>query len=127
MKKSYELILSIDSLFLRSSHLRRMSLICDGDDLLLRCNDASGELIRGFSFIGIVSVMIPEHKGKRHVAVIGAGTAGLCAAKHAIQNGFDVTVFERANQVGGTWVYTDNIGMDKFGLQVHTSMYQGLQ
>lgn len=62
-----------------------------------------------------------------HIAVIGAGTAGLCAAKHSLQNGFDVTVFEQAAQVGGTWVYTDNIGKDTFGLDVHSSMYQGLQ
>lgn len=62
-----------------------------------------------------------------HIAVIGAGTAGLCAAKHSILNGFNVTVFEQAAQVGGTWVYSDNIGTDSYGLDVHTSMYQGLQ
>lgn len=64
---------------------------------------------------------------KMNVAVIGAGTAGLCAAKHSLQNGFKVTVFEQARQVGGTWVYTDKIGTDDFGLDVHSSMYQGLQ
>lgn len=62
-----------------------------------------------------------------HVAVIGAGTAGLCAAKTALQNGLEVTVFELAKQVGGTWVYTDTVGTDEYGLEVHTSMYQGLQ
>lgn len=61
------------------------------------------------------------------VAVIGAGTAGLSAAKHSLANGFEVVVFEQARQVGGTWVYTDNTGADEFGLDVHTSMYQGLQ
>lgn len=62
-----------------------------------------------------------------HIAVIGAGTAGICAAKHALANGFRVTVFEQASQVGGTWVYTDTVGKDEYGLDVHTSMYQGLQ
>lgn len=62
-----------------------------------------------------------------HIAVIGAGTAGLCAAKTAIQSGCQVTVFEQAKQVGGTWVYTDKVGKDDYGLDVHTSMYQGLQ
>lgn len=62
-----------------------------------------------------------------HIAVIGAGTAGLCAAKHAIQSGCRVTVFEQAKQVGGTWVYSDKVGVDEYGLEVHTSMYQGLQ
>lgn len=68
-----------------------------------------------------------RHTNSMHIAVIGAGTAGLCAAKHAIANGFDVTVLEQAAQVGGTWVYTDTVGKDQFGLDVHTSMYQGLQ
>lgn len=61
------------------------------------------------------------------IAVIGAGTAGICAAKHALAAGYDVTVFEQARQVGGTWVYTDSIGRDEFGLEVHSSMYKGLQ
>lgn len=62
-----------------------------------------------------------------HIAVIGAGTAGICAAKHALANGYQVTVYEQAKQVGGTWVYTDQIGNDEFGLDVHSSMYKGLQ
>lgn len=62
-----------------------------------------------------------------HIAVIGAGMAGICAAKHAINRGYKVTVFEQAKQVGGTWVYSDNIGTDEFGLDVHSSMYKGLQ
>lgn len=71
---------------------------------------------------------MPEKSQKKmHIAVIGAGTAGLSAAKHSIENGCDVTVFEQAKQVGGTWVYTDKIGKNEYGLDVHTSMYQGLQ
>lgn len=62
-----------------------------------------------------------------HVAVIGAGTAGICAVKHALDNGFNVTAYEQAKQVGGTWVYTDQIGNDEYGLDVHSSMYKGLQ
>lgn len=60
------------------------------------------------------------------VAVIGAGTAGLCSAKHALAAGMQVTVFEQADQVGGTWVYTDDVASDNQGVAVHTSMYQGL-
>ena len=58
------------------------------------------------------------------VAVIGAGTAGICSAKHALKAGLSVTVFEQADQVGGTWVYTDQT-KDETG-SVHTSMYKGL-
>jgi thioredoxin reductase len=60
------------------------------------------------------------------ICVIGAGAAGLCAIKQGISFGCEVIAFEQTNQIGGTWVYTDAIGKDKYGLEVHSSMYQGL-
>lgn len=62
-----------------------------------------------------------------NVCVIGAGTSGLCAAKHALQNGFNVTVYEQTEVIGGIWWYTDETGKDKYGLPIHTAMYQGLR
>jgi len=63
------------------------------------------------------------------VAVIGAGAAGLCAARHILAtNGRIVpTVFEQSGGVGGTWVYTENTGTDKHGLPIHSSMYKNLK
>ena len=40
------------------------------------------------------------------VAVIGAGPGGLAAAKHALESGFDVTVFEASDDLGGQWYTT---------------------
>jgi dimethylaniline monooxygenase (N-oxide forming) len=60
------------------------------------------------------------------VAVIGAGTAGICAGRHLLAAGFEVTIFEQASEVGGTWVFNENIGKDKYGIDVHSSMYKGL-
>src|SRR5947209_18024504 len=37
------------------------------------------------------------------VAVIGAGPGGLVAAKHALEAGFAVTVFEASDDLGGQW------------------------
>ena len=37
------------------------------------------------------------------VCVIGAGVSGLVTAKVLRADGFAVTVFEKANDVGGTW------------------------
>ena len=46
----------------------------------------------------------------RRVAVIGAGAGGLCAAKHLLQRGLDVTIFELGSRVGGLWVYENDNG-----------------
>jgi dimethylaniline monooxygenase (N-oxide forming) len=37
------------------------------------------------------------------VAIVGAGPGGLAAAKYAIEAGFDVTVFEASDDLGGQW------------------------
>lgn len=60
------------------------------------------------------------------LCVVGGGAAGLCAAKNSLEFGFQVTVFEQTDQIGGTWVFTDDVGKDKNGLDVHSSMYEGL-
>ncbi|KAM7257470.1 hypothetical protein ACFE04_013211 [Oxalis oulophora] len=67
-----------------------------------------------------------------HVAVIGAGAAGLVTARELHREGHKVTVFERQNQVGGTWVYTDQVEPDPLSLKkdrpiIHTSLYASLR
>lgn len=42
----------------------------------------------------------------RSVAVIGAGAAGLISSLVLLQNGFQVTVYEQSNDVGGVWNYS---------------------
>jgi hypothetical protein len=37
------------------------------------------------------------------IAIVGAGPSGLATAKHALDAGFDVTVFEATGAVGGQW------------------------
>ena len=37
------------------------------------------------------------------VAIVGAGPSGLAAAKHALEAGFDTTVFEAGDDLGGQW------------------------
>ncbi len=47
----------------------------------------------------------------RRFAVIGAGAAGLAAAKHLLQAGFqNVTVFEIGTRIGGLWCYGNDNG-----------------
>ncbi|TXG51107.1 hypothetical protein EZV62_023631 [Acer yangbiense] len=68
----------------------------------------------------------------RYVAVIGAGAAGLVAARELRREGHAVVVFEKENQVGGTWVYTDEVDSDPLGFDpnrvaVHSSLYSSLR
>ncbi|KAK8090532.1 hypothetical protein PG994_000037 [Apiospora phragmitis] len=41
------------------------------------------------------------------VAIIGAGLSGIVTAAHLLRAGIAVTVFERGNQVGGVWIYSE--------------------
>lgn len=65
--------------------------------------------------------------GKLKIAVIGAGMAGLCAAKYATISGHSVTIFEQCAELGGTWIYREATGRDEYGLNIHTSMYHNLR
>ncbi|KZC12907.1 PREDICTED: senecionine N-oxygenase-like [Dufourea novaeangliae] len=63
------------------------------------------------------------------IAVIGAGSAGLAALRHCTSGAYDCQVicYEKTDQIGGTWVYREEIGVDKYGLPIHTSMYKNLR
>jgi glutamate synthase (NADPH/NADH) small chain len=55
----------------------------------------------------------PSHTGKK-VAVVGSGPAGLCAAAQLNRAGHAVTVFERADRIGGLLMYgIPNMKLDK--------------
>lgn len=53
------------------------------------------------------------------VAVIGAGAAGLSAAKHLVAAGCDVTVFELGSRIGGLWVYENDNGLSPAYASLH--------
>lgn len=61
------------------------------------------------------------------VGIIGAGPAGLISAKHAIAHGYNVTIYEKSDDLGGTWLFTENMGKNKYGGNIHTAMYKGLR
>ena len=57
----------------------------------------------------------------RRAAVIGAGAAGLCAAKHLMGKGIDVTIYELGSRVGGLWVYENDNGLSPAYLSLHVN------
>ncbi|TMW96632.1 hypothetical protein EJD97_007073 [Solanum chilense] len=73
-----------------------------------------------------------SQNSSKNVAVIGAGSAGLVAARELQREGHRVVVFERENQLGGTWVYTPDTESDPVGINpnreiVHSSLYSSLR
>jgi len=47
----------------------------------------------------------------QRVAVIGAGAAGLCAAKNLLARGVQVVVYEIGTCIGGLWVFNNDSGL----------------
>ena len=60
---------------------------------------------------------------------MGAGAAGLCCARHLsrFKEYFQCHVLEKAQEVGGTWVYTPVTGTQQHVDDVHSSMYKNLR
>ncbi|MEZ4288311.1 MAG: glutamate synthase small subunit [Polyangiales bacterium] len=68
---------------------------------------------RGFAE-GWIQPMLPEKKTGKKVAIIGSGPAGLAAAQQLCRVGHDVTVYERADRIGGLLMYgIPNMKLDK--------------
>ena len=51
--------------------------------------------------------------------MIGAGAAGLSAAKHLMQRGIGVTVLELGSHIGGLWVYGNDNGLSPAYRSLH--------
>ncbi|KAK3153262.1 hypothetical protein QOZ80_2BG0169920 [Eleusine coracana subsp. coracana] len=75
----------------------------------------------------------PMPHAARRVAVVGAGAAGLAAARELLRDGHAVRVFEKSSRAGGTWAYDPRADDDAGPLlgrdpgAVHSSMYASLR
>ncbi|XP_021635477.2 flavin-containing monooxygenase FMO GS-OX-like 4 isoform X2 [Hevea brasiliensis] len=91
---------------------------------------AMGHQLRPLAIVSASSM--PTSLISRNVAVIGAGASGLVAARELRREGHKVVVFERENQIGGTWVYDprvepDPLSLDPNRLIIHSSLYSSLR
>ncbi len=64
---------------------------------------------------GWVVPLVPEKKSGKSVAVIGSGPAGMACAQQLARAGHDVTLFERADRIGGLLRY----GIPDFKMEKH--------
>lgn len=76
--------------------------------------------------------MVSERTQSNWVCVIGAGPAGLVAARELRKEGHRVVVLEQNHDVGGQWLYDPKVeGEDPLGrdttLKVHSSIYASLR
>jgi NAD(P)H-dependent glutamate synthase small subunit len=68
---------------------------------------------RGFAE-GWVTAEPPQHRTGKRVAIVGSGPAGLAAAAQLNKVGHAVTVYERADRIGGLLMYgIPNMKLDK--------------
>ena len=51
--------------------------------------------------------MSTSHSADYDVIAVGAGFAGISLSYHLREAGFNVKVFDRASEVGGTWLGTN--------------------
>lgn len=59
------------------------------------------------------------------VAVIGAGVSGLATAYALKREGQQVVVYEKSEQLGGTWVYDPQVESDPLGLDPNREVVHG--
>lgn len=49
---------------------------------------------------------------QKHILVIGAGATGMTATKACLEQGFEVSVYEKTNYTGGLWRYQESVDQD---------------
>jgi dimethylaniline monooxygenase (N-oxide forming) len=62
----------------------------------------------------------------KSVGIIGAGAAGLCGAKHMLEAGYDVTLYEIGSHVGGMWVFLNDNGLSSAYKTLHINTARDL-
>ena len=72
---------------------------------------------------GWVVPQCPTNRTGKRVAIVGSGPAGLAAAAQLNQAGHSITVFERADRIGGLLMYgIPNMKLDKTVVQRRTDL-----
>lgn len=63
---------------------------------------------------------------RKSIGIIGAGAAGICGAKHMLEDGCDVTVYELGSHIGGMWVYQNDNGRSSAYRTLHINTARDL-
>lgn len=97
----------------------------------LRIRKIKKELLLYINFSVFISVeeKLKMPSSKIRIAIVGGGVAGLIVARHVISRPefYSLCLFEQTDEIGGTWVYTDETEFDENQLPIHSSMYKNLR
>ena len=63
---------------------------------------------------------------RKSIGIVGAGAAGICGAKHMLEAGCDVTVYELGSSLGGMWVYQNDNGRSSAYRTLHINTARDL-
>ena len=80
-----------------TSAAERTQVSCTGERMRSTLRECGANVSRSSSVAAV------RFQPGARVAIVGAGPSGLVAAKHALEAGFDVSVFEASDDVGGQW------------------------
>lgn len=75
----------------------------NGDPVTIKENEYG--IIEDAYVKGIMKPYLPVHRIDKKIAIVGSGPAGLAAADQLNKRGYQVTVFERDDRIGGLLMY----------------------
>lgn len=85
----------------------------NGDSISIKENEMA--IIENAYESGLVTPQIPNIRTGKKIAIVGSGPSGLSAADQLNKRGYDVTVFEREDRIGGLLMY----GIPNMKLEKH--------
>ncbi|KAM9106758.1 LOW QUALITY PROTEIN: flavin-containing monooxygenase 1 [Megaptera novaeangliae] len=62
-----------------------------------------------FSFLCLRNTMFDKESTAKRVATVGAGVSGLASIKCCLEEGLEPTCFERSDDLGGLWRFTEHV------------------
>lgn len=99
--------------------------ICNLHGEPVTTRDNENFIIEQAFYSGLMQAKPPVMRSGKHVAIIGSGAAGLAAADQLNKRGHNVTVFERADRIGGLLMYgIPNMKLDKSIIERRVKLMQ---